>query len=312
MKARAIFGLALLLLCSITQEVRAQQQDAPAPFSAALDKDEASPSEVAGPAQEAATHNHLADPNYELQPDDVLEVIVFREPDLTTDGIVRKDGTFDMKLVGAVKVAGMTADQAAQRVRAALAKDYLVDPRVDVGMLEYARKKINILGEVRSPGIYAFPAHGPLLLSDAVALSGGFLPDADTAHVSVRRMENEKLVTLPVDAAAAGNGDTFSLKPDDSITVAVQPKRHFTVLGQIARPGTYDFTDSPPVYLTDAIAVAGGFTRIADPYHVLLKRTENGRETVRRINAKAMANSPDTQRLQLENEDTITVGESMF
>ena len=269
-----------------------------------------SPSD-AGEAGSSAVKNHLADPNYQLQADDVLEVAVFREPDLTTDGMVRKDGSFEMKLIGSVKVAGMTADQAAERVRAGLAKDYLVNPEVTVGIVDYARKKINILGEVRGPGVYSFPSRGPLLLSDAVALAGGFLPTADTAHISVKRMEGDREVALDVDGSAKGDG-AFRLLPDDAITVAAAPKLHFTVLGQINRPGTYDYPEAQPIYLTDAIALAGGFTRIANTSHVLLKRTEDGRETVQELNAKAMANSPDTERLQLRNEDTITVPENMF
>jgi polysaccharide export outer membrane protein len=255
--------------------------------------------------------NHLADPNYQLQADDVLEVAVFREPDLTTDGMVRKDGSFEMKLIGAVKVAGMTADEAAERVRAALAKDYLVNPEVTVGIVDYARRKINILGEVRGPGVYTFPSRGPLLLSDAVALAGGFSPLADAAHVMVKRMEGDREVALEVDASEKGDG-AFHLRPDDAIMVTALPKLHFTVLGQINRPGTYDFAETRPIYLTDAIALAGGFTRIADSSHVLLKRAEDGKESVRELNAKAMANSPGTERVELRNEDTITVPENMF
>jgi polysaccharide export outer membrane protein len=239
----------------------------------------------------------------------VIEVVIFREPDLTTDGMVRKDGRFDMKLIGAVKVAGLNLDQASELIRTALARDYLVNPRVNLGIVEYAKKKVNVLGEVRLPGVYLFPPRGPLLLSDAIALAGGFLPTADMTHVAVKRMGAHGLATIQVDAAG---GAPFTLKPDDAISVAVLPRGHFTVLGQIVRPGTYDMPEDRPVYLTDAIAVAGGFTRIANPSRVLLKRSANGRETVLSVDAKAMENSPNTQRLELQDQDTITVTESMF
>jgi polysaccharide export outer membrane protein len=252
-----------------------------------------------------------SDPGYQLQPDDVVEAVVFREPDLTTDGMVRKDGRFDMKLIGAIDVAGLTLDQASEVIRAALARDYLVNPRVNLGILEYAKRKVDLLGEVHSPGVYAFPPRGPLSIGDAVALAGGFLPTADPLHVEVKRLDEGRLVSLTVDASPGAAG-MFELKPDDSISVPVLPRRHFTVLGQVSRPGTYEMPDSRPVYLTDAIAVAGGFTRIANPSRVLLKRSAHGHETVLALDAKAMANSPDTQRVEIENEDTITVTESMF
>jgi protein involved in polysaccharide export with SLBB domain len=260
------------------------------------------------------TRHVVVDSNYLLQPDDVVEVMVFREPDLTTDGMIRKDGYFDMKLIGTVKMAEQTVDQATEAVRAALAKDYLVNPRVTIGVIDYAKKKVNILGEVRVPGVYAFPPRGPLLLSDAVALAGGFLPTADLAHVVVNRTEGSRTVSLDVNAAPGSSGgtDSFALKPDDAITVPLQPRRHFTVLGQVGRPGTYDAVDDRPIYLLDAIALAGGFTRLANPSRVLLKRIENGKEIVLDLNAKAMGNSSETQRVEIENEDTITVNESMF
>ncbi len=253
------------------------------------------------------------DPNYLLQPDDVIEVIVFREPDLTTNAIVRKDGQFEMKLLGPVMVAGLSVDQATEAIRAGLAKDYLVSPRVSLSIVSYAKKKINVMGEVRTPGLYSYPEHGALMLSDAIAMAGGLLPTSDAAHVSVRRVVNDKPVVTQVNAAI-GNGaaDAYEVKPDDAITIAILPKRHFTVLGQINRPGDYDVNDDRPVYLTDAIALAGGFTRLANASHVLLKRTENGRETVQTVDARAMQKSAGTQRLLIQNEDTITVPETLF
>ena len=92
------------------------------------------------------------DPSYLLQPDDVIEVVVFREPDLATNAIVRKDGRFEMKLLGPVKVAGLSVDQATELIRAGLAKDYLVSPRVSLSIESYAKKKVNVLGEVRTAG----------------------------------------------------------------------------------------------------------------------------------------------------------------
>jgi polysaccharide export outer membrane protein len=290
----------------------------PAPFTTVTNPGESAPAPASDPADASTTPTAALpaplDPNYLLQPDDVIEVVVFREPDLTTSAIVRKDGRFEMKLLGPVKVEGLSVDQATEAIRAGLAKDYLVSPRVSLSIVSYARKKVNVLGEVRTPGLYSYPEHGTLMLSDAIAMAGGLLPTADSAHVTIRREVNDKSQVTQVDASDDGNGqaNTYEIQPDDAITVAMLPKRHFTVLGQINRPGDYDVADNRPIYLTDAIALAGGFTRLANPSHVLLKRSENGRETVVVVNARAMANSTGTRRLRIENEDTITVPESMF
>ncbi len=144
------------------------------------------------------------DPNYLLQPDDVIEVVVFREPDLTTNAIVRKDGRFEMKLLGPVKVSGMSVDAATEAIRAGLAKDYLVSPRVSLTIVSYAKKKVNVLGEVRTPGLYSYPEHGSLMLSDAIAMAGGLLPTADAVHVTVRREVGDRSEVTQVDASSGG------------------------------------------------------------------------------------------------------------
>jgi polysaccharide export outer membrane protein len=312
---RATFSMLALLALVGCAPCRAQAIAPDAPSS-----DEGTPA-VAPPVSAVPSTPDAApvttlpplDPNYLLQPDDVIEVVVFREPDLTTNAIVRKDGQFEMKLLGPVKVAGLSVDAATEAIRAGLAKDYLVSPRVSLSIVSYAKKKVNVRGEVRTPGLYSYPEHGALMLSDAIAMAGGLLPTADAAHVTVRREVGDRSKVALVDASGDDSqADSYEIQPDDAITVAVLAKRHFTVLGQINRPGDYDVADNRPIYLTDAIALAGGFTRLANPAHVLLKRSENGHETVMIVNAKAMANSTDTQRLRIENEDTITVPESMF
>jgi polysaccharide export outer membrane protein len=304
---KKIFLLTLMALATISGRAQSVLPDA----EAVVAKAASDTPEITAPD---ATVPLPIDPNYLLQPDDIIEVVVFREPDLTTNAIVRKDGEFEMKLLGAVKVAGLSVDQATEAIRAGLAKDYLVSPRVNLSIVSYAKKKINVLGEVRTPGLYGYPEHGTLMLSDAIAMAGGFLPSADTAHVVVRRTSGEKSQTLQVDASSDDNAQTdkFEIRPDDAITVTLLPKRHFTVLGQVNRPGTYDVSDSRPIYLTDAVALAGGFTRMANPSSVTLKRSQDGHEIVMKLNAKAMENSPDTQRMLIANEDTITVPESMF
>jgi polysaccharide export outer membrane protein len=306
--------LASAALASGTMRVRGQVT-APETTPAAASADIPTTPQLPTATDDRAATLAPIDPNYLLQPDDVIEVLVFREPDLTTNAIVRKDGRFEMKLLGPIQVSGLTVDQATEAIRGGLAKDYLVSPRVNLSIVSYAKRKVNVMGEVRSPGLYGYPDHGALMLSDAIALAGGLLPTSDAARINVRRTVNGQLELQTVDASASdgsSQGNTFEVRPDDAITIPLLPKRHFTVLGQINRPGDYDVSDDRPIYLTDAIALAGGFTRLADPAKVLLKRSDNGHETVMELNAKAMEKSTATQRLLIQNEDTITVPESMF
>jgi protein involved in polysaccharide export with SLBB domain len=64
--------------------------------------------------------------------------------------------------------------------------------------------------------------------------------------------------------------------------------------------------------LTQAIGLAGGYTRIANPARTTLKRTVNGKEEVYNLNAKDMIKRADTHRFRVLPGDTITVAKSLF
>ena len=96
------------------------------------------------------------------------------------------------------------------------------------------------------------------------------------------------------------------------MTVFEYGKRRFAVLGEVQKAGTFDMPEREKVTLLDAIAMAGGYTRIADPSKVTLKRKDGGKETVIRLNAKTMAKDVRTGAFEVLPGDVITVGESLF
>ena len=106
--------------------------------------------------------------------------------------------------------------------------------------------------------------------------------------------------------------DGYLANPQVTVTVLAYSKRIFTVLGQVNRPGSYSLPDNNPLNLVQAIGVAGGYTRLAAPKRVLLKRVVNGRETLQRLDAERMARTLKVSALEILPGDTITVTESMF
>jgi len=103
----------------------------------------------------------------------------------------------------------------------------------------------------------------------------------------------------------------YLVNPQVSVTVFEYGKRRFAVLGEVQKAGTYDMPEREKITLLDAIAMAGGYTRIADPGKVTLKRKENGKETIVRLNAKKMARN-ELASFEIQPGDVITVGESLF
>lgn len=104
----------------------------------------------------------------------------------------------------------------------------------------------------------------------------------------------------------------YLVRPQVSIRVIEYSKRRFTVLGQVAKPGAYEMPEDQSMNLLEAIGVAGGYTRIANPSKVILKRKVNGVETIFKLNAKTMATEGEQQRFDVLPGDTILVGESIL
>ena len=103
----------------------------------------------------------------------------------------------------------------------------------------------------------------------------------------------------------------FLVNPQVTLGITEHARKLFTILGQVQRAGTYKFPDRESLNLIQAIGIAGGYTAIADPSRITLKRAVNGRQTVLRLDAKRMAKD-GSQPLDILSGDIITVGERLF
>ncbi len=113
-------------------------------------------------------------------------------------------------------------------------------------------------------------------------------------------------------AVAAKLHDGYLVHPQVSITVRQYAKKLFTVLGEVQKPGSYDMQGLQEITLLQAVGMAGGYTKIADPGNVTIKRVEGGAEKVLKFNAKKMAKGTDKSSFMIKPGDVISVGESMF
>lgn len=101
----------------------------------------------------------------------------------------------------------------------------------------------------------------------------------------------------------------FLVNPQVTLNVSEFAKRRFTVLGQVQRPGTYDMPADESVSLLQAIATAGGYTRIGNPRKVTVQRTEGNENKVIRLDAEAMAQDKKQKTFEILSDDVIVVGE---
>jgi protein involved in polysaccharide export with SLBB domain len=104
----------------------------------------------------------------------------------------------------------------------------------------------------------------------------------------------------------------YLANPQVNLTVRTYAKKMFTMLGQVQKPGTYPIEGNESISLLQAIGMAGGYTRIANPSRVVVKRNEGGIERVYNFNAKQMARTATDSTFRIKPGDVITVAESIF
>ncbi len=126
---------------------------------------------------------------YRIGKEDVLDVVVYREPELSRVVPVRPDGRISLPLAGEVEAAGKTASELGQGL-AKMLSPYVHDATVNVMVREINASRVFVLGEVVHPG--GFPLRGPMSVVQAIAVAGGRTPYAGDRVVWLRQMGNGK------------------------------------------------------------------------------------------------------------------------
>ena len=161
----------------------------------------------------------VAGPDYVIGADDMLQISVWKEPDLTESLPVRPDGKISMPLLNDVTAAGLTPTQLADSISSKL-KKYIADPRVTVVVTAMNSRRIYVMGEVAHTGTMTLQPNMTVLQALA---SAGFTQFANTKGIYVLRMENGKQQKIPVPYRSLIKGEAIDqnlvLKPGDTIVV---------------------------------------------------------------------------------------------
>ena len=160
------------------------------------------------------------DPDYEIGPGDVINISVWKEPDLSGTVPVRPDGKVSLPLLSDVPAAGVTPAKLAASITERL-RHYLTDPRVTVIVTATNSRRIYLIGEVVRPG--AIPMLPNMTVLQALSTVGGFSQFANVKKMYVLRNEYGKQTKLPVNYKAAISGQApdqnIVLKAGDTIVV---------------------------------------------------------------------------------------------
>jgi polysaccharide biosynthesis/export protein len=183
---------------------------------AALTGAEEIQAEQARPTRPSATQAR-APGAYAIGPGDVLQIIVWKEPDLTRDVTVRFDGMITVPLLGDVQAAGRTPGQLAESVSKGLER-YVEVPKVTVAVGQANSARFYVVGQVGKSG--EFPLSGRTTVLQGLALAGGFKDFAKLEGIVVVRQDQ---TVVPVNYKRIADGRDSSqnivLAPGDTIVV---------------------------------------------------------------------------------------------
>ncbi|TKS58726.1 MAG: hypothetical protein EWM73_03428 [Nitrospira sp.] len=160
-----------------------------------------------------------------LGPEDVLEVTVWRNQDLSRTVVVRPDGKISLPLIGDVQASGLNSSQVAAKIAARLT-EFKENPNVSVSIKEVNSYFIYVLGEVLKPGKYPIKSYATVL--QGVSLAGGFTIFASKNRMAVIRThmsgddtQHQIRIPVPYEDLVSGRGqvENFILKSGDTIVV---------------------------------------------------------------------------------------------
>jgi polysaccharide export outer membrane protein len=171
-------------------------------------------------ASEAPKQAATTDGNYVIGPQDVLDISVWKEQEVSRVVPVRPDGKISLPLLNDVQAAGLTPAALAAQITESL-KKYVTNPQVTVIITTINSQRVYLLGEVTRPG--AFPMIPGMTVLQAVSSGGGFTQFARTKNIYVLRMENGKQVKYPFNYKEVIGGkkpeQDILLKAGDTIVV---------------------------------------------------------------------------------------------
>lgn len=219
MKRKADYALAVtgLLLFAVAGSLPAQTVDASPSAPESARPSEAPPDQVTPPPAVRGVHNNT----YVIGDDDVLEINVWKEQDVSRTIPVRSDGKISLPLVGEVQAAGRTPVQLEEEITTRL-RNFITEPAVTVMVQKINSLKFNVMGEVIKPGSFALTTS--MTVVDAIATAGGFKDFAKKKSIYVLRTNpdgTEARLSFNYSAFVKGKNAKANVKlqPGDTIVV---------------------------------------------------------------------------------------------
>ena len=197
-----------------------------------------------------------AQEDYRIGPEDVLEINVWRYPELQRTIPVGPDGKISLPLTDEIVASGFTRKELTEKISKEISQ-FISDPKVFIIIKEYHSQKVYVLGEVKSPGVVELKSS--LNLLETISKAGGLTENANYKRCSIIRDSN-KIIEINLRELLIGGNKTLNVPilNGDTVYVGDNTENQVYVLGEVKNPGVYTIRGNWTIM--DAIANAGGPT----------------------------------------------------
>lgn len=254
---------------------------------------------------------------YRIGPSDVLQVTVWDHPELTIPAgefrdpassgqQVSEDGSLYYPYVGVMQVAGMTVGELRVQLTEQLST-YIENPQLDVRVVAFRSQRVYVVGEVNQPSVLPLEDI-PMMITDAINLSGGLTEAAFKSGVNVSRGGQVHEIDLRALYDYADASQNLTLMHGDIVNVLDRSQQRVYVLGEVIRPGSVEIINGR-LSLAAALGEVGGVDqRTAEPSRIYVIRGSDGdNPQLFHLNAALAYGLLLAERFELRAQDVIYV-----
>ena len=265
---------------------------------------------------------------YRIGPRDVIALTIYAGGELQNqvDLTISEKGTINVPFIGPVQAAGLTILELEKIIAKPLARDYFVNPDVNVSVKEYHSLQYFISGAVKSPGQYEMTSKATLL--ELIARAGGVLPErGNVAYIQRKstdqsaegkdkknqlsrkgsiKIDLKKLLDQGDMTQNRGleSGDLVYIPPEKTLNLA---ESKIYVGGEVKKPGIFAY--QPGLTALNACIMAGGFTKFAAPNRTRVIRNQGDQQVIFKIDLNDVKKGK-LEDVKLRPGDRIHVPES--
>ena len=229
-------------------------------------------------------------PDYVLGPGDQIRIHVVNVDEVPKDPIVvGLDGFVSLPFVGRVKIGGLTTAQAEAELDK-LYRQYLLRPDISISVVEFQSQPVSVLGAVKTPGVQQ--VRGSRTVVEMLSSAGGLTENAGSRLKITRRMEWGPLplpntkndasgqysvaeISLKSLFEARNPEENILIKPNDTLSVPVADTVY--VIGHVMKAGPFVVGDQDRMTVLQAVSMAGGLDKLAQPKHARILRRQTGK-----------------------------------